>query len=318
MSNAPSFRHRLEYALFRGAERFLSVFPWGTVVAAGRALGMLFWLVDARHRRIVRRNFRMIDLGLSDPEIRRLSWNCFAHYGAVFLTTVRLYAVDPEEGDHWLRVEGLEHYDAAHAKGRGIIQISAHYGNWEAIGFVQSRAGRWMSVIARGLDNPLLDQALRDSREAHGNTIIPKGGAIRETLRALRQGRSVGFLMDQDALTSGIWVKFFGQWASTYPTAGNLAARLGIPVLPVFSWPEADGGIRVRIEPAFEVPQTGDLERDTWVATQLMTARLEAQIRKDPRWYFWMHNRFKTRPGEGHPLPAPLPDPSWVEAFATT
>jgi KDO2-lipid IV(A) lauroyltransferase len=66
------------------------------------------------------------------------------------------------------------------------------------------------------------------------------------------------------------------------------------------------------------VPQTGDLDRDTWVATQLMTARLEAQIRKDPRWYFWMHNRFKTRPGEGHPLPAPLPDPSWVEAFATT
>ena len=315
MSNAPTFRHRLEYALYRGVERFVSVFPWATLVEAGRALGMLFWLVDARHRRIVRRNFRMIDLGLSDPEIRRLSWHCFAHYGAVFLTTLRLYAGDPEEGDRWMRVEGLENYDAAHAKGKGIIQISAHYGNWEAIGFVQGRAGRWMSVIARGLENPLLDKALRDSREAHGNVIIPKGGAIRETVRALRQGRSVGFLMDQDALTSGIWVKFLGQWASTYATAGNLAVRLGVPVLPVFSWPEEDGGIRVRIEPAFEVPLTGDLEKDTWVATQLMTTCLEAQIRKDPRWYFWMHHRFKTRPGEGHPLPAPLPDPSWTEAL---
>ena len=315
MSDAPTFRHRLEYALYRGVERFVSVFPWATLVEAGRALGMLFWLVDARHRRIVRRNFRMIDLGLSDPEISRLSWSCFAHYGAVFLTTLRLYAGDPEEGDRWMRVEGLEHYDAAHAKGKGIIQISAHYGNWEAIGFVQGRAGRCMSVIARGLDNPLLDKALRDSREAHGNTIIPKGGAIKETVRALRQGRSVGFLMDQDALTSGIWVKFLGQWASTYATAGNLAVRLGVPVLPVFSWPEEDGGIRVRIEPAFEVPQTGDLEKDTWVATQLMTTCLEAQIRRDPRWYFWMHHRFKTRPGEGHPLPAPLPDPTWTEAL---
>lgn len=315
MSNVPTLRHRLEYALYRGVERFLSVFPWATVVEVGRALGMLFWLVDARHRRIVRKNFRMIDLGLSDPEIRRLSWHCFAHYGAVFLTTLRLYAGDPEEGDRWMRVEGLEHYDAAHAKGKGIIGISAHYGNWEAIGWVLARAGRRMSVIARGLANPLLEKALRDSREAHGNTIIPKGGAIRETVKALREGRSVGFLMDQDALTSGVWVKFLGQWASTYPTAGNLAVRLGVPVLPIFSWPEEDGGIRVRIEPAFEVAQTGDLDKDTWVATQLMTTCLETQVRKDPRWYFWMHHRFKTRPGVGHPLPAPLPDPAWVEAL---
>jgi len=217
-----------------------------------------------------------------------------------------------------MRVEGLEHYDAALAKGKGIIQISAHYGNWEAIGFVQGRAGRLMSVIARGLDNPLLDRALRESREAHGNTIIPKGGAIKETVRALRQGRSVGFLMDQDALTSGVWVKFLGEWASTYPTAGNLAVRLGVPILPVFSWPEEDGGIRVRIEPAFLVPQTGNLERDAWVATQLMTTVLERQIRKDPRWYFWMHHRYKTRPGLGNPLPAPLPDPAWVEALDST
>lgn len=317
MSNEPTLRHHLEHALYRGLERFLSVLPWTTVAEAGKALGVLFWLVDARHRRIVRQNFRRTDLGLDDPGIRRLSWACFAHYGAVFLTTMRLYAADPEEGDRWLRVEGLEHYDAAHALGRGIIQISAHYGNWEAIGFVQGRAGRLMSVIARGLENPLLDQALRASREAEGNTIIPKGGAIRETLKALRQGRSVGFLMDQDALTAGVWVRFLGAWASTYPTAGNLAVRLGTPVLPVFSWPEDDGGIRVRIEPAFLVPDTGDLARDTWVATQLMTTCLEGQVRQDPRWYFWMHNRYKTRPGEGDPLPAPLPDPAWVEDLAS-
>jgi KDO2-lipid IV(A) lauroyltransferase len=317
MPTEPTFRHRLEYALYRGVERFLTVFPWTTVAEVGKALGLLFWLVDARHRRTVRNNFRMTDLGLDDREIRRLSRTCFAHFGAVFLTTVRLYAADPEEGDPWIRVEGLEHYDAAYALGRGVIEISGHYGNWEAINWAQGRAGRRMSAIARSLKNPLLDKALRDSREALGNPIIPKGGALREAVRALRGGHSVGFIMDQDALTSGAWVKFLGEWASTFSTAGYLAARMGVPVLAAFSWPEEDGGIRVRFEPPFEVPVTGDLERDTWVATQLMTAVLERQIRKDPRWYFWMHNRYKTRPGEGNPLPAPLPDPAWVEALAS-
>jgi KDO2-lipid IV(A) lauroyltransferase len=85
----------------------------------------------------------------------------------------------------------------------------------------------------------------------------------------------------------------------------------------VFSWPEEDGGFRVRFEPSFKVPITGDLERDTWAATQLISQALERQVRRDPRWYFWMHNRYKTRPGQGHPLPAPLPDPAWVEALAS-
>ena len=317
MPNEPTFRHHLEYALYRGMERGLSVLPWATVSEIGKALGLLAWLLDTRHRRVVRRTLRMTNLGLDDGEIRRLSWTCFAHFGAFFLTTLRLYAADPEEGAPWIRIEGLEHYDAAVAQGRGVVEVSGHYGNWEAVNFGQARSGRLVSGIARGLGNPLMDKALKDTRESFGNTVIPKGGAVREALRQLRKGRVVGFILDQDALTSGIWVKFLGEWASTYPTAGNLAARLGCPILPVFSWPEEDGGFRVRFDPPFEVPLTGDLERDTWVATQLITEALERQVRRDPRWYFWMHNRYKTRPGQGIPLPAPLPDPAWMEALAS-
>ena len=116
----------------------------------------------------------------------------------------------------------------------------------------------------------------------------------------------------------GVWVKFLGQWASTFATAGNLAVRYGLPVLLVFSWPNEDGTITVRFEAPFEVPTTGDVARDTWVATQLMTARIEAQVRKDPRWWFWMHRRFKTRPGLGYPLPAPLPPQEWVESMQSS
>jgi len=311
-----TFRHRLEYGLFRAAEGLVRGLPYPTALALGRGLGRAFWLLDARHRRVVRENLRGAGIELAEGEIRRLSRECFAHFGSLLLGTLRLMAMEPEELDRWVRVEGLEHFDAAAAEGRGFIQLTGHYGNWEAIALAQSRHGRSLAVIARELDNPLLEPELAGLRTRFGNTVISKDGAMRDTLKALKAGRGVGFLLDQDALTLGVFVRFLGRWASTFATAGSLAARYGLPVLPVFSWPNEDDTVTVRFDAPFRVPDTADPARDAWAATQLMTSRIEGQIRKDPRWWFWMHRRFKTRPGEGNPLPAPLPPPEWLESLA--
>ena len=314
----PTLRHRLEYGLFRLLDGVIGRLPWATVQALGEAAGTVFYLVDPRHRRIVRENMRLADLGLDEAQTRALSRACFRHFGALFVGLLRLRRATPEELDRWIKVEGLEHFDAAQAGGKGFIQLTGHYGNWEAIALAQSRRGRTLDAIGRELDNPLLEPISLGFRTRFGNRVILKAGAMRDTLKALKAGRGVGFLLDQDALTSGIFVRFLGRWASTFGTAGSLAARYGLPVLPVFSWPNPDGTTTVRFEPPFEVPVTGDAARDAWVATQLMTSRIEAQIRKDPRWWFWMHRRFKTRPGEGNPLPAPLPPQEWVESVQTS
>ena len=314
---APTLRHRLEYGLFRMLDGVLGRLPWATVQTVGEAAGLAFYWADPRHRRIVRENLRFADLGLDEAGTRALSRACFKHFGALFVGLLRLRRATPEELDRWIKVEGLEHFDAVKAGGKGFIQLTGHYGNWEMVALGQSRLGRTLAVIGRELDNPLLEPVSLAFRTRFGNRVILKDGAMRDTLKALKAGEGVGFLLDQDALTTGVWVKFLGQWASTFGTAGGLAARYGLPVLPVFSWPNGDGTTTVRFEPPFEVPVTGDAARDAWVATQLMTARIEAQIRKDPRWWFWMHRRFKTRPGEGHPLPAPLPPSEWLESLSS-
>ncbi len=315
---SPSLKHRLEYGAFRLLDGVLGYLPWATVQALGEAAGLFFYLIDPRHRRVVRDNLRQADLGLDEAATRTLARTCFRHFGAIFLSLPRLRRATPEEIERWIRVEGQEHYDAARAEGRGFIQLTAHYGHWEAIGLIQSLRGRTVDGIGRELDNPLLEPTLREFRTRFGNRIILKAGAMRDTLKALKAGRGVAFLLDQDALTTGVWVKFLGQWASTHAAAGSLAARSGLPILPVWSWPNGDGTLTVRFEPPFHVPVTGDQVRDAWVATQLMTTCLEEQIHRDPRWWFWMHRRFKTRPGEGNPLPAPLPPQEWVESIATS
>ena len=314
-AQAPTFAHQVEYALFKGVERVLSAFPLATVQAFGRGLGLLFYAVDGRHRRVVRDNLRAADLDprwIGDEKaIRELTRACFSHFGETFISAIPLMHLEPEELDRVVIVEGLEHFDAVRAAGKGFIQLTGHYGNWEAVALAQSRHGRSLAVIARELKNPLLQPYLDRFRTRFGNQVIPKDGAVRDTVKALRSGKGVGFLLDQDALTMGLFVAFLGRWASTFATAGSMAVRFKAPILPVFSWPNGDGTTTVRFSPPFEVPQTGDPERDAWVATQLMTQCVEAQIRKDPRWWFWMHRRFKTQPTEHHPLPPQ----EWVESL---
>ena len=318
MSQKPTLRHRLEYAAFRILEPVVRLLPWNAALGLGHALGRLAYAADARHRRVVRENLRGTDMDLTDREIRRISQACFAHFGAVLMSAPHLLHMEAEELNRRVHIEGLEHWDAAQAQGRGFIVLTGHYGCWEALALALSLQGRPFSVIGRELDNPLLDPYLTALRSRGGNRVIPKAGAMRDALKLLKQGRGVGFVLDQDALTVGLFTRFFGRWASTHATAGLLAVKYGIPVLPLFSWPNEDGSISVRIDPPMAMPRTGDRERDVWTATQVMTTCIESQVRRDPRWWFWMHRRFKTRPGEGNPLPAPLPPPEWIQSVPLT
>jgi KDO2-lipid IV(A) lauroyltransferase len=204
--------------------------------------------------------------------------------------------MDAETLTERVRFQGIEHWDAARLTGKGFIGLTGHYGNWEAMALALSASGRPLAVIGRNLGNPWLDSRLRVLRTRFGNISIDKSGAMKECIKTLREGMGVGFLLDQDARSNGVFTKFMGQWASTYPTAAALALRFDLPVIPIFSYPSFDGTIIVRAEPALVILRSGDNEKDILTATQLMSTALEHQVRHLPHVWFWMHRRFKTQP----------------------
>lgn len=300
---APTLRHRLEYALFRGAEALIGLLPWRAVVEIGRFTGRVYHLVDSRHRRVVRENLRASDLGLSEAEIRVVARQCFAHFGGLLFGTVRMLRMKEAQIRRLVSFEGLEHFDHAAASGKGFIGLTGHFGNWELMALALSLEGRTLAVIGRALDNPLLEPYLRALRGRFGNTVIAKEGAMRGTLKVFREGKAVGFLLDQNAHLGGVFTRFFGRWASTHPTAGVLAAKYGLPVVPIFNRVNRDGSLTVVVHPAFTAPASGQAERDAWIATQWMTWSIEAEARRDPARWFWMHRRFKTQPQDEAALP---------------
>jgi KDO2-lipid IV(A) lauroyltransferase len=115
-------------------------------------------------------------------------------------------------------------------------------------------------------------------------------GSARQMLATLRGGRALAILIDQDAPVDGVWVPFFGRPAYTPVAAHALATRFGAIVLPVFAERLASGQHRVVIH------ATLDLLPDPVASVGAMTAAIEAQIRRQPSQWVWMHRRWRRQP----------------------
>ena len=142
----------------------------------------------------------------------------------------------------WIRTEGLDHYLAAQAKGKGVLVLTGHLGAWELSSFYHSLMGHPMGLVIRRLDNRTLDEFVNDIRCLHGNRVLHKDDFARGLLTAMRDGDTVGILMDTNMTPpQGVFVNFFGLAACTASGLARVALKTGAAVLPGFMlWEPAE------------------------------------------------------------------------------
>src|SRR5262249_48710551 len=129
--------------------------------------------------------------------------------------------------------EGLDYLREAYARNKGVIVLTAHFGAWEIMGLVHGWKGFPLGVVARTLDNPYLQTLLDKLRRSTGNFVIDKMQGFRPMLQALKQGKGVAILIDQNVTTQDrIFVNFFGKAASTTPVVGLLKLKTDATVIP--------------------------------------------------------------------------------------
>jgi KDO2-lipid IV(A) lauroyltransferase len=179
-----------------------------------------------------------------------------------------------------------------------VVSPLAHLGNWEFQGVTTSPLAGPAAVVARPLDNPALDRRLVAFRGSSGNSVIYKKKALAQILTALREGRVVGIMLDQNVQAKdGIFVSFFGRPACTTTAAAALALKTGCPLVPAHCVLQPSGRYRVVYGPRVEWAGSGRRDEDLAALTQHVTAIIEGWVRETPEQWLWLHRRWKTQPG---------------------
>jgi Kdo2-lipid IVA lauroyltransferase/acyltransferase len=283
------------YEVFAAA---IAVLPRGFVLALGRAVGRLVYHLDGRHRAIASANLtRAFGDTLTAKEREKTALQSFENFVRSIFDALKTAGWSPARLMSIIDVEGYEHLEKAAREGRGVLLFTAHYGNWEMV--IPPFAGRIpFHIIARPLDNPLIDRDVLKARSRRGGTIINKFGAGRPILRALGRNEAIGILIDQNVLRrEAVFVDFFGTSAATTPALAVFHLRTEAPILPMYCVPSAGNRYRFRIEPPVAIPSTsGDEDADVLKITGICTKMIEETIRRNPSFWLWVHKRWQSRP----------------------
>lgn len=261
------------------------------------ALGGVAYRVLVGRRRVALGNLTLAFGSELDARGRRaLAQANFRHLGVTAVECCRLFFGAPGELLARVRMEGAEHVRAAMAAGRGVLYLTAHFGNWELLAAAHALAGFPASVVIRPLDNPFLEAHLLRGRTRSRVGLIPKREAVRGVRAALARGECVGILLDQDAGREGVFVPFFGQPAATSRSLAVLALKTRAPVVPAFIRRLPNGDHHITLGPVIPLVSTGQREPDVEAATTRFTEAIERHVRAHPEQWFWVHRRWKTQP----------------------
>lgn len=261
-------------------------------------LGRLFFTVDRKHRRIALDNLqRSLGREFTEEQIHGIAGQVFENlFHIVFETGWSQNLTDEAIADHFT-IHGLEDYEKTIGKGKGVLLLTAHFGNWELLPIIGHMQSIPVRVVYRPLDTPFLDRFLKESRSRFGGKPIPtRRGAMRQIYKLLKRGYPVVMLMDQNVdWYEGVFVDFFGHRACTNTGMALLALKTGAPVLPLFLI-RAGKGFHAVVGPELTTIRTGDAKKDVERNTQMYNRVIEIYAKRFPDQWFWVHQRWKTRP----------------------
>ncbi len=278
---------------FRFLLRVMRFIPWKPALAWAASMGTLGYLCSARYRKVADKNLR-IAYGdeLTEADRKRITKKVFQNFAqAALVEFLKSPTMTPDELRARVRVPSFNPPDELLARGKGLIVISGHFGNFEIMARRSAIEGYRFAVVARQSMDDGFNEITDYVRESGGYEILPRGKSAKMVLQRLRKGGAVAILPDQKS--EDVFVPFFGRLTGTVAGPAVLALKTGAPIMPMFSIRAPDGTFDIEFWPEIEVVSTGDLEADSTRIMADITAKIEQIIRRYPEQWLWLHDRWK-------------------------
>lgn len=266
------------------------------ILSLGKALGILYYKIIKKQRNLAVKQM-MPALGLDEAEAHKLVRESFINMGRNVLEILYMPRLAKEGLDKFIEIENLERMREALAEGHGVVVLTGHVGTWEWLSAAYSLNGMPVTAIAKPQPNIDYTRALDDLRATIDVEIFSRGTSeLLAAGRALKKGKILGFLADQDAGPGGAFIDFLGRTASTPMGPAVFARKFNSPVVPSFIIRQPNGKHKVLIYEPLRYEDTGDPDADLLRLTKKMTVILTDVIRQNPTQWLWFQKRWNTPP----------------------
>lgn len=293
-------RERLAYLGYRAAAVAARWLPDPLVGVVAAVAGTVAAHLLRARRRVVARTLARVGGGrLRGRVLRRAVGATFRSYARYWIETLRLPHLGIEELDRRVRIDGLDHLDAALAAGRGVVLVTAHLGGWDVGGAWLAGHGYPVTTVVEALRPPALFEWFAALRRRLGLEVVRHDAGTLDALRAaLERGRIVALICDRDLGRRGVPVTFFGEETTLPAGPARLALETGAALLAGAVYHRPRGAHLGVLRPPLPLPTTGDLRADVARLTQAIAADLEVLIRAEPtQWHLMQPNWPADAPG---------------------
>ena len=288
------------YWLLMLLSRIICCLPHSALLTLGRGAGILYYrFIKKQRQRAIGQ--MMAGLAISEEEAKKLVKASFINMATNVFEIFYMPRLNENNFRAYIDIEHLERLTDALAEGHGVVVLTGHIGTWEWLSAAFTLSGLPVTAIAKPQPNEQYTRVLNDLRATIHVEIFSRGTSeLLAAARALKQGKILGFLADQDAGPGGAFIDFLGRPASTPMGPAVFSRKFNAPVIPAFILRQEDGRHRVIVGEALRYEDHGDTDRDLYDFTVRMTRILERVVRENPTQWLWFQKRWNTPPEERH------------------
>lgn len=272
------------------------LFPYRASLIIGKMIGHILFVFWRSRRDIAIQNIRTAHENGSisnQKDAESIAKECFQNLGKSFVEMLRIYLGNGHKIIDSVEIKGIENVVRARSKGKGILFLTGHCGNWELMALAFSAKYGAISCVARAQNNPYFNKVIETARTKYGNNIIYKTKALKKMLSLLKTQSIVAVLIDQAvSQNEGHIVDFLGRGAWTTKIPAIVARKTGAAVIFAFIHREEDRHI-VEILPEVNLSRLDNFEQAVKEDMRMFNRYIELYVKEHPAEWLWLHKRWK-------------------------